>query len=662
MRLRRADGVVGIGFILAGLLSLPAGALADWTFVDVTAESQINYTHGYTSVNPTDKMMIAGGVVAGDYDRDGWVDLFIPQGDIGPNLLYRNLGTIARFREKGVEAGVAVGPDFSCGGVFADIDGDGWLDLIVGGILGDPASVFLNNGDGTFADVTATAGVDNGLDQFSFALADIDGDQDLDMACGHWTGSDMFERPLSVWTNDGDGNFTDVSAAADVSTIQTFAFAPNFSDIDDDGWLDLLVASDFGTSVILMNDGDFTFTQNLSSPITDENGMGASVGDYDNDGIFDWFVTSIWDPDQTPEGNWGITGNRLYRGLGGGLFEDVTDAAGVREGYWGWASCFADFNNDGHLDLFHVNGFPHISASEFHNDPARMFVSNGNGTFTERSTELGVDDTGQGRGIVCFDYDRDGDIDIFISNNAQPPKLYRNDGGNDGNYLALRLAGLPPNTEGIGARIYVTVGASTQMRDIRAGSNFASNSPAEAHFGLGTATVVDEVRVEWPNCVVTVLVDVPAGQLSTISQANGLPPAVPDGSGGSSPMTVDKLDVAGTTLSLAWDMATCTDADSNQILVGGGSQLPNVQGGLYAISSAVCGIGTVSPHTWSGVPDAASDPEGLLWWVLVANDGASTEGSWGKESAGSERDGPGTQGASAQCGVLTKDLLNTCGQ
>ena len=212
----------------------------------------------------------------------------------------------------------------------------------------------------------------------------------------------------------------------------------------------------------------------------------------------------------------------MYRNRGDGTFEDVTDVAGVRLGHWGWGSCFADFNNDGHLDLFHVNGFlldesDPGASSIFIDDPVRMFVSNGNGTFTEQSAVLGLDDTSQGRGVSCFDYDRDGDLDIFIANFGAPPRLYRNDGGNKQHYLGVSLKGDSPNTEAIGARVYVTAGGITQMRELRAGSNFESQNPVDAHFGLGEATSVIKVRVVWPNGKDSILHNVTADQVINLT-------------------------------------------------------------------------------------------------------------------------------------------------
>ena len=179
--------------------------------------------------------------------------------------------------------------------------------------------------------------------------------------------------------------------------------------------------------------------------------MGAAVGDYDGDGDLDWFVSSIWDPNGVAEGNWDVTGNRLYRNRGDGRFEDATDAAGVRDGYWGWGSTFQDFDNDGDLDLFHVNGFGtarHPGDRRVRRRPVGVLRRT---TATARSpsaaAELGVADTDEGRGVVAFDYDRDGDLDLFVANNEGPGRLYRNDGGNAGHWLDVALRGRAPNTE-----------------------------------------------------------------------------------------------------------------------------------------------------------------------------------------------------------------------
>jgi hypothetical protein len=498
-------------------------------FTNVTIQAGLIYVHGFISGGLfSEPKLISGGVAAGDYDNDGWVDLYVVRGTIGPNLLFKNLGN-GSFQEVGQSAGLALSGTIGSGPTFADFSGDGFLDLFIGGVFPTEVSFFLNNGDGTFSNITgAVLGTAVPGNTFSAAFGDYDMDGDLDLFMTHWGSGTVNGTSQHLWRNNGDTTFTDVSIASGIaSTYQgelDFTFSPNFADINNDGYLDILLAADFVTSQVFINQKNGTFVNTTdSNVITDENGMGAGVGDYDNDGDLDWFVSSIYDPNMVAEANWGISGNRLYRNNGDGTFDDVTVAAGVEHGFWGWGSCFSDFNNDGNLDLLHVNGFGFDEdglAAEFFADPTRLFISNGNGTFAERALELGLDDTGQGRGIVCFDYDKDGDIDIFIANNNQSPKLFRNDGGNTNNFLNIKLNGLNPNKEGVGSRVTITANNQNQMRELRVGSNFVSQNPVQAHFGLGNAELVNQVQVDWADGETTVLQNVSSNQFLEIDHPN----------------------------------------------------------------------------------------------------------------------------------------------
>jgi len=500
-----------------------------WLFEDVTTAAGIDYVHAYDDqayAGPTfDRAIIAGGVAAGDYDGDGWIDLYAVGGPDATNHLLRNLGD-GTFEDVADAAGVALAGTFGSGPTFADYDGDGHLDLLVGGVNGTSTRLLRNLGDGTFADVTAQMGLDLDYDTLSAAFGDYDRDGDLDLYLAHWQHSIVGSERL--WRNDGDAGFHDVTVAAGVGDARglfglDWSFTPNFADLDSDGWPDLAIAGDFGGSLVFLNDGDGTFRNATTEVIDDENGMGAALGDYDGDGDLDWFVSSIWDPNGQIEGNWGASGNRLYRNLGDGTFEDATDEAGLRRGYWGWGSCMADFDLDGTLDVFHVNGFRTNSAVEYFTDPARLFIARGDGTFAERSADLGLEERGQGRGVACFDYDGDGDVDLFVANNHEAPHLWRNRAEVLGHhFLSVRLrstlAGSEgTNTAGIGARVLVTAGGATQMRELRAGSNFTSQDPPVAHFGLGTATVVDELRVIWPDGAETVTNDEPVDRFVVLS-------------------------------------------------------------------------------------------------------------------------------------------------
>jgi enediyne biosynthesis protein E4 len=560
----------------AVLVAIGTGSASAWQFTDVTAAAGVGVTHRWYDAEALEQVgLVATGVAAGDFDGDGFVDLYVVGGDAGSNHLFQNRGD-GTFADVSDTAGVALPASRSSGPVFADVDGDGRLDLLVPGVAGTPATLFRNQGDGTFADVTTGSGLESVVgDTISAAFGDFDRDGDLDLFLTHWGTPAGASSSQHLWRNDGGFHFTDVSVAAGVTAAWSgpldLTFTPNFVDANEDGWPDLLVASDFGTTRVLLNRGDGTF-RNATDPavITDENGMGAAIGDWDGDGHVDWFVSSIWDPNGVAEGNWGTTGNRFYRGHGDGTFEDATDAVGVRQGFWGWGSTFADFDNDGWLDLFHVNGWSDRRAVEFQSDPARLFVGGTTGIAAERSAALGLDDRGDGRGVVAFDYDRDGDLDLFVANNQQPSRLWRNDSDAGAHFLTVKLQGVPPNSEGIGATVEIRAGGRTQRRLVRAGSNFVSQDPAEAHFGLGTAATVDEVHVEWPDGTISRRGSLAADRFVTIAEPD--PAVVPCGhgaagsdciAGGGDPSTdcLAEWRVAGRVVRPGRPRAICRDGD-----------------------------------------------------------------------------------------------------
>jgi hypothetical protein len=442
------------------LLTTPART-AGVHFTEVGVSAGVSAGFGYQTRIPTSAQMIAGGVAAGDFDGDGLVDLFVVRGAAGPARLLRNRGG-GMFEDVAANADVAFFDSLAVGPLFFDADGDGRPDLFIGSIQGGPIRL-LHNVDGErFEDVTSASGLQASGNTFGASAGDFDGDGYLDLFNGHW-GSPPGECHL--WRNLGGLRFVCVDAAAGLSDLVRgtidHTFTGNFADIDGDGLPDLLATSDFGTSRVFLQEPGAHFRDVTGPEINDENGMGSAIGDYDGDGRLDWFVSSVWDPDGFAEGVWGVHGNRLYRNLGEGHFADVTDHAGVRYGYWGWAASFADLDNDGHLDLIHVNGFQR-SAPEFHADPTRLFMSNGDGTFTEGALESGLADSAQGRGVVVFDADGDGDLDVFIANNGQPATLWQNDSDHASGWLEVECRGRPPNTQGIGARVYVTANGLTR--------------------------------------------------------------------------------------------------------------------------------------------------------------------------------------------------------
>lgn len=513
-------------------------------FTDVTSASGLAFTNGVNEVpTPAEVSIIApSGVGTGDYDADGDIDLFIVRGDIGPNLLYRNDGNLT-FSEVALEAGLANTKSATenyrhSGPMFADLDGDTDLDLFIGGLGGDPSKLFANNGDGTFTDVTAGSGIDamTSAHTISAAFGDYDLDGYLDLFLAHWGTSHDFSAPGDtehLWRNVSDAGqirFQSVSEAAGISpSILTlpdvratndeewdFTFSPAFVRINDDLYPDILSVADFNKSMVFINNRDGTFSNVTNTDvIKDDNGMGSAIGDFDNDGDLDWFISSI--KCEPGSGNDCIQathiGNRLYRN-DNGVFVDVTSTTGVASGGWGWGACFVDFENDGDLDLYHTNGWPFTDDfNDFAFDKSRAFVSDGAGAFIDRAGELGLDDNEQGRGIVCADFDNDGDIDLLLLHRSRgtAATLWRNDSSTN-NSLAIRLVGATPNTEAAGARLYVTVGGSTQMREVSIASNFVSQNPTAEIFGLDAAAQADEIRIEWPDGQTTILTNVAAGQ------------------------------------------------------------------------------------------------------------------------------------------------------
>lgn len=484
---------------------------ADWGFTDVTGQAGVGYEYGLGTDTGEDQLAIIGGVAAGDYDGDGWVDLYLVTGQGAPNVLLRNLGD-GTFTDTAAAAGVAQAGFHDSGPLFADFDGDGHTDLFVGGLRDHSPHVFRNRGDGTFETVTGHTDWPADMDYVGAAAGDYDGDGDLDLATSHWGEPNR----IFLWRNDGNFSFTSVGLQAGVGggDIRPYGFAPTFADINNDGAPDLLYVSDFGTTEFFHNDGAGGFVRMTSEVITDDNGMGSAVGDYDNDGDLDWFVSSISQEEGT---RLAFTGNRLYRNAGDGTFEDATDQAGVKRGYWGWGACFADFDNDGWLDLFHVNGFDVFPEPVWATDPSRLFMNNRDGSFTERAVELGIDDRRSGRGVVCFDYDRDGDLDIFISNRNAPHRLYRNDGGHDqGGFLQFAIVDEDPAPHAGNAVMRLSTGQGKQMREIRFGSNFVSNNPPVLHFGLGADSRAQQVEITWPDGQTQALGNVPGNQFVRI--------------------------------------------------------------------------------------------------------------------------------------------------
>ncbi len=521
-------------------------------FVEVAEQSGIRFRH-YNGQSGEKYFMetLGSGAAFFDYDNDGDVDLYIVNGaalpgcvyEISPiNQLYRNNGD-GTFTDVTEQAGVGdTGYGFGC--AAGDYNNDGYLDLYVTNFRGNV--LYRNNGDGTFTDVTEQAGVRDGQWATSCAFGDYDNDGDLDLYVAHFADFDPKDNPWcglkhkniraycepnafkglsdSLYRNNGDGTFTDVTRKAGLYNPIGRGLGVVFGDYDNDRYLDIYVANDATENFLYHNNGDGTFEDvtfmagvGLSENGMPENGMGVAFGDYDNDGYLDLTVTNY--ADQT---------NTLYHNDRDGFFSDLTFATGVgRESlpWLGWSIHFFDYDGDGYQDIFAANGHVLDNVEEVGQTgtyPQRnLLLRNlGNGSFVDVS-----DQTGPGmqlikvsRGVALGDYDNDGDVDIFINNLNQTPELLRNDDDGQNHWLMVQLVGTRSNRFGVGAHVLISTAVGLQVREIQAGSGYLSQSDLRANFGLGPQERVDQLEVRWPGGLVQKWVDVQADQLLTITE------------------------------------------------------------------------------------------------------------------------------------------------
>ncbi|MFT4570411.1 MAG: hypothetical protein ACI8TX_000350 [Hyphomicrobiaceae bacterium] len=486
-------------------------------------------------------------LAAGDMDGDGWIDLhFSNRG----GFFYRNLGD-GTFQKVETETGIRLVR--SRGAAWGDVDNDGDLDLYVVGGGEERHFLHLNNGSGVFVEdgvargvAAAGDGIRNGQSA-SFADFDNDGYLDLFVAERHEdTVNPDATGPFGrLFHNRGapqPGFFDDVTVAAGVvlddvpgPLAGTFTFLTRFNDFDRDGFADIAVIAEFAESRLFWNDGDTTFSDGTESAGvgTDENGMGAATQDYDGDGLVDLFVSSIHEA-----GNPFVTGNRLYRNLGNRTFSDEAISLGVEAGGWGWGTEFLDYDNDGDLDLTMVGGLEiegdDFFNSLFQNDPIKFWRNDGEAGFMDIVDEVGLDRPGLTFGLLTFDYDNDGDLDLLLSYlDENKPVLFRNDGGNNNDWLRIKLQGTDSQPQGIGARVTVTTVASgasgaSQVWEMSASSSSPSSQYAGtvANFGLGCPSdePVHEVSVFWPATGrTTVLGDVARNQTIVVIEPSAAP-------------------------------------------------------------------------------------------------------------------------------------------
>lgn len=547
--------------------------------VDRTVQAGTNFTHQpYGPGIPGPQDYMAAGIAVADFNNDGWPDIFWASGGIEPDRLFINQQN-GTFQNQAAAWGVGV-IHCACGASAADYDNDGWVDIYVtsfgyssnnAGQVGKNR-LYRNNGNGTFTNVAVEAGV--AFTSFTIssgygsAWGDYDLDGDLDLAVMAWYSPAQGNR---LFRNDGDGTFTDVTGSALVFPANTWGFQSRFADMDNDGWPELLCAADFGTSRYYKNDGDGTFTDltQVNGTGIDQNGMGQCVGDFDNDGRLDWYVTSIYL--DVPQANSG-SGNMLYLNSGGHQFAESATPAEVGDGGWGWGTVAVDLDQDGWLDIVEVNGRP--GNVEFTGEQEYVFRNLGDGAFEEVALTAGLTFKAEGKSCSYVDYDRDGDMDLAITFNGSLVKLYANESPDAGSWLHLTFDNgdnplIAPN--GFGARVTAIVGEQAYVRYQDGGPNFNGTSELCTHFGFGEATVVDQLIVRWPRGYVTHLENVAVDQHLVI-EAPSLHDF--DGSG-----LVDGADIA-VVLGMWGNLGTSGDrrADTNNDGTVDGADIAGVLG------------------------------------------------------------------------------------
>ena len=486
----------------------PPFAVAQVRFTDAT---------GLRGIGSYSGAAMGGGIAAADFDDDGDIDIFVPNHG-APDQLYRNLGT-GQFEEIATAAGL----DSSAHNRIAlwfDYDGDHDLDLVVAGdCFGLPCEgqahlkLYRQDSMAQFVDVTSQAELPvllagSPVHVGGLSAGDINEDGYLDLLVATWEGRD------TLFLNDGDGTFSDITVSAGLGGPGTH-WQPMMHDFDGDGWLDIMQAVDFDANRLWINQQDNTFLDLAAVAGADNamNDMGLTLGDYDGDGDLDGYISNVFKDGKH---------NILLRNDSVGTsvsFVEVAQSAGVDDGFWGWGVTFFDADNDTLLDVAATNGF---ATEPWTTDPSRFFLNQGGSpvTFAEVSDAANFDDRFWGSSLITLDSDRDGDLDMLqtcveggrlrLLENAPAVEVANT-------YLVIRPRMTGPNYHAIGAVVHVTLGSTSMMRLISAGTSFMGQEPAEAFFGTMNAATVDKVTIDWPDGTETTIAGVPVNLVLTVT-------------------------------------------------------------------------------------------------------------------------------------------------